>query len=396
MTRGRAGRAPGGRRCGAVPPGRRADRAGRRRPPRRAGRGHDRPAARRRPRHARARRRTVARPHRRPGARTSPTGAAGATSPRSRTDAQVAAKVDLVTDSLRRLGRWQEPVVHAGPALDPWGFRTTLRLAVTNGRAGLRRAGEQRRGRARPLPGRAPAARRAHRRRPVPRRQLRDAAGRRRDRRAPRARRAHARRRVAARRRARGRRRRARRGRVHPTHRSTTTSPDGAGASRPARSSRPATDGAAALVDVVRTMAADVLDRETGVLLDAYSGVGLFAGALLDGRPRMARAVTVENDSSSVADARVNLADLDVRIVETTVESCAHHAPISSSPIRHAPASAPTRPAWSRRHAPSASCSSAAIPRPRAATSVCSSRAATDRSSRSSSTCSRTPTTPKW
>ena len=54
--------------------------------------------------------------------------------------AQVDAKVELVADSLRRLGRWREPVVHAGPALDPWGFRTTLRLAVTNGRAGLRRS----------------------------------------------------------------------------------------------------------------------------------------------------------------------------------------------------------------------------------------------------------------
>ena len=78
-------------------------------------------------------------------------------------------------------------------------------------------------------------------------------------------------------------------------------------------------DGAAALVDVVRTMAADVLDRPSGVLFDAYSGVGLFAGALLDGRAGW-RAVTAENDSSSVADARVNLADLDVRLVETSVE----------------------------------------------------------------------------
>ncbi len=54
--------------------------------------------------------------------------------------AQVEAKRELVTDSLRRLGRWHEPVVSTGPALDPWGFRTTMRLAVTNGRAGLRRA----------------------------------------------------------------------------------------------------------------------------------------------------------------------------------------------------------------------------------------------------------------
>ena len=84
-----------------------------------------------------------------------------ARAPRSR------AKVELVTDALRRLGRWAEPVVRAGPALDPWGFRTTLRLAVTGGRAGLRRAAEPRRRRARPLPGRAPAARRADRRRPL-------------------------------------------------------------------------------------------------------------------------------------------------------------------------------------------------------------------------------------
>ena len=48
------------------------------------------------------------------------------------------------------------------------------------------------------------------------------------------------------------------------------------------------TDGAAALVDVVRTMAADVLDRDAGVLVDAYSGVGLFAGALLDAARRVA------------------------------------------------------------------------------------------------------------
>jgi len=54
--------------------------------------------------------------------------------------AQVEAKVELVTDSLVRLGKWREPVVHAGPALDPFGFRTTLRLAVTDGRAGLRRS----------------------------------------------------------------------------------------------------------------------------------------------------------------------------------------------------------------------------------------------------------------
>ena len=54
--------------------------------------------------------------------------------------AQLHAKVEIVADGLRRLGRWHDPVVRAGPSLDPWGFRTTLRLAITNGRAGLRRA----------------------------------------------------------------------------------------------------------------------------------------------------------------------------------------------------------------------------------------------------------------
>src|SRR4051812_14611439 len=55
-------------------------------------------------------------------------------------EAPLAAQRGLVTDSLRRLGRWHDPVVSTGPALDPWGFRTTLRLAVRNGRAGLRQS----------------------------------------------------------------------------------------------------------------------------------------------------------------------------------------------------------------------------------------------------------------
>ncbi|HEY3669380.1 MAG TPA: hypothetical protein VGN51_00460 [Acidimicrobiia bacterium] len=235
-------------------------------------------------------------------------------------DAQVAAKVELVADSLRRLGRWHEPVVRAGPALDPWGFRTTLRLAVTGGRVGLRRAASNEVVEldhclvAHPLldelivEGRFPDA-------------------------------SYVTLRVGA---ATGERLAL----VAPT-RAGVSLPDevrvvgtdelgaetGAWihddvAGRRWRISADSffqtrTDGAAALVDVVRTVAADVLDRETGVLVDAYSGVGLFAGALLDGRgtPNAGwRAVTVENDSSSVADARVNLADLDVRIVETTVE----------------------------------------------------------------------------
>ena len=203
-------------------------------------------------------------------------------------DAQVAAKVELVTDSLRRLGRWREPVVHAGPALDPWGFRTTLRLAVTNGRAGLRRAASNDVVElahclvAHPLldelivEGRFPDASEVTLR-------VGAATG---ERLALVV--ADARRRVAARRRARGRRRRARRG-----HARAWIHDDVAG--RRWRISagsffQTRTDGAAALVDVVRAMAADVLDRDDAACsLDAYSGVGLFAGALLDGRDGLAR-----------------------------------------------------------------------------------------------------------
>ncbi len=53
--------------------------------------------------------------------------------------AQSQAKVGLVADALRRLGRWTDPVVRAGPALDPWEFRTTLQLAILDGRAGHHR-----------------------------------------------------------------------------------------------------------------------------------------------------------------------------------------------------------------------------------------------------------------
>jgi 23S rRNA (uracil1939-C5)-methyltransferase len=235
--------------------------------------------------------------------------------------AQTTAKVEVVADSLRRLGRWRAPVVHAGPALDPWGFRTTLRLAVTNGRAGLRRSASNEVVElahclvAHPLldeliaDGRFPEA-------------------------------SYVTLRVGA---ATGERLAL----VAPTRKAVSLPDDvrvvgadelAAGtdawihddvAGRRWRISAASffqtrTDGAAALVDVVRAMAADVLDRTTGVLVDAYSGVGLFAGALLDDALAKGaegwRAVTAENDTSSVADARVNLADLDARIVETRVE----------------------------------------------------------------------------
>ena len=74
---------------------------------------------------------------------------------------------------------------------------------------------------------------------------------------------------------------------------------------------RPA--GADALVDEVGSMIADGPD---GPLIDAYAGVGLFSRTLHGNR-----AVTaIERSRDSVADARVNLSDLDARIIRTGVE----------------------------------------------------------------------------
>lgn len=73
-------------------------------------------------------------------------------------------------------------------------------------------------------------------------------------------------------------------------------------------------DGADALVAQVREAVGDV--DETTRLVDAYAGVGLFAATV--GAPT--RAIAVERNPSSVADARVNLADTGARIVRSDVE----------------------------------------------------------------------------
>ena len=73
-------------------------------------------------------------------------------------------------------------------------------------------------------------------------------------------------------------------------------------------------DGAEALVDEVARALTGVLGADSHVV-DLYGGVGLFAGAL--GLPR--RVTLVESSASSVADARVNLADRDARILKTDV-----------------------------------------------------------------------------
>jgi 23S rRNA (uracil1939-C5)-methyltransferase len=74
-------------------------------------------------------------------------------------------------------------------------------------------------------------------------------------------------------------------------------------------------DGAEALVAAVGDALAGALPRD-GHLVDLYGGVGLFAGALAGA----AQVTLVEQSASSVADARVNLADQGARIVRADVD----------------------------------------------------------------------------
>ena len=73
---------------------------------------------------------------------------------------------------------------------------------------------------------------------------------------------------------------------------------------------------ATALASAVDAAIGDAL-AENGLLVDLYAGVGLFASVI--GAGRSARVVAVENDRSAVADARVNLADLDAKVVASEV-----------------------------------------------------------------------------
>ncbi len=83
------------------------------------------------------------------------------------------------------------------------------------------------------------------------------------------------------------------------------------------------TDGAEALVDAVARAAGDALAGAH--VVDAYAGVGLLAGSLLDGTlpdgvGPAASAVVVERTPSSIADARQNLEHLPVRVVKADVD----------------------------------------------------------------------------
>jgi 23S rRNA (uracil1939-C5)-methyltransferase len=83
-------------------------------------------------------------------------------------------------------------------------------------------------------------------------------------------------------------------------------------------------DGAEALVDAVRSALAGAgsADRH---LVDLYGGVGLFAGTVEAGSVTL-----VESGASSIADARVNLADRQARIIKSDV---AHWGPATAEVV---------------------------------------------------------------
>lgn len=73
---------------------------------------------------------------------------------------------------------------------------------------------------------------------------------------------------------------------------------------------------AGALCDAVSASMGDALPAG-GLLVDLYAGVGLFAS--VTGAARGCRVLAVESDRSALADARVNLAGLDARVVAAEV-----------------------------------------------------------------------------
>ena len=214
--------------------------------------------------------------------------------------AQHRMKEQIIADALRRIGRADEALLQPTAALDPWEYRTSLRAAVRDGRAGLRP------GRSNdvvdvdgclvvhPLiagmlgDGRYPGAEEVI---------LRCGA--------------------------------------RTGERLAVTTPAGSAQNLPAdvrndhfhelaagrrwrvsaRSffqSRP--DGVDVLAGMVAAAAGDAGPRSRA--LDLYSGVGLFAGVLAGAGWTV---TAVEGSSGSVADARHNLADLDVRVVRSDV-----------------------------------------------------------------------------
>jgi 23S rRNA (uracil1939-C5)-methyltransferase len=240
--------------------------------------------------------------------------------------AQVRAKVQLVEDALRRLGKVADPVVRPGPVLPAEGHRTTVRLAVDDqGRAGYRR------GHSHEVVD-VDSCLVAH---PLLAELLEDA-------RFPGATEVTLRA---------GARTGERLALVHPTAEGVHLPDDvlvvgadelhggrrawfheeAAGrrwrvSARSFFQARP--DGAEALVDAVREAVDGAPD---GALLDAYGGVGLFAGTVAGDR----RVTLIERSASSVADARVNLGKT-AHVLRLDVEKWrpAHAAVVVADPAR--------------------------------------------------------------
>ena len=225
--------------------------------------------------------------------------------------AQRELKREMVVETLARLGGLDDPVVRAGPDLPDQGYRTTVRAAVVDGRAGYRQARSDERlavdscriahplveemivdgrfGSADEVVLRAGASTGERLARVAPNAQgveLPDdvlvvgadalAGG--------------------------------RRAWLHETVASVSfrVSADSFFQARP--------DGAAALVELVGQAVADAPPNAT--MVDLYGGVGLFAATVGSERP----VVLVERSRSSVADAKVNLAHRDATIVAVSVE----------------------------------------------------------------------------
>jgi 23S rRNA (uracil1939-C5)-methyltransferase len=220
-------------------------------------------------------------------------------------EAQRDLKRDIVVEALARTGGLRDTDVRLGPVLSPWGFRTTVRMAVDGGRLGFRAA-------------------QCHDVVPVDRclvahPLLADLIA---ETRAPDADEVTLRCGVAS-----GERLIV----VDPvTAEATISVPDGVARGRDATVTevvggerlrisarsffQTRVDGAEALVHAVRDAAGHI--DPSSVIVDAYAGVGLFAAALgLD-----ADVICIEQSASSCGDARHNLAARRATIVQGRVE----------------------------------------------------------------------------
>jgi 23S rRNA (uracil1939-C5)-methyltransferase len=74
---------------------------------------------------------------------------------------------------------------------------------------------------------------------------------------------------------------------------------------------------ASALVEATRRALGDVNSWGDGPLVDAYCGVGLFATTVF---PADRHVIAIESNPSACADARVNVAGRDIKIVQVPVE----------------------------------------------------------------------------